>query len=156
VALDASQWCGRRAKGSAACDYALAQALGQQARERPATAHDGINKMVEALRRAISTEPGLDDAGPHRVLALVYLRAPGWPLGPGDAEQGLAEAREAVARSPDHPPNQLALGEGLKKNGRSVEARAAYERALSLAQARDGDDPDAPEWVAEAEQALAR
>ena len=155
VAIEASQWCERRAPDSAACAYALAQALGQQARERPSTSHDGLEKMVKALRRAATAEPGLDEGGPERVLALVYLRAPGWPLGPGDPDAGLAAAQEAVALAPDHPPNQLALAEALARSGRREEARAAHERALALARQRSAaGDPDAPEWVAEAERGL--
>ena len=153
VALDAAQWCLRRAPGRAECDYALAEALGQQAREQPATAHDGLAKMVEALRRVIAVSPGLDEAGPHRVLALVLLRAPGWPAGPGDAEEGLVQARKAVALAPGQPLNELALSEALRKTGRDSEAKAAGLRALALARARRSD-PDAREWVEAAEAAL--
>lgn len=153
VGVEAAQLCGQRAPAAAACDYALAIALGQQARERHATGHDGLARMVEALRRAIASEPRLDGAGPHRVLALVYLRAPGWPAGPGDTEAGLAEARQAVTLAPDHPANQLALAEALRRNGRPDDARAAYLHALELARSAAGD-PEAPEWLAEATKGL--
>jgi len=157
LGLQAAQLCGRSPGADARCDYWLAIALGLQARERPATAHDAVGKMVEALRRAIARAPDLEEAAPHRVLALVLLRAPGWPLGPGDDETGLAEAREAASRFPDHPPNQLTLGEALRKNGRPDEARAAFTRARDDAQARSAaGDRDAPEWEAEAARALAR
>lgn len=157
IALQAAQWCGRRDPADPRCDYWLAVALGLQAREQPSTGHDGVNKMVEALRRVIARAPGLEEAGPHRVLALVLLRAPGWPLGPGDPEAGLVEAENAVALFPDYPPNQLAFGEALRRNGRAEESRAAClrarDRARALAAARD---PDAPGWDDEAAQALAR
>jgi tetratricopeptide (TPR) repeat protein len=150
LAIDAAQWCGRRAAASPACDYALAQALGQQARESPSSSRDGLERMVKALERAAAADPGLDFGGPARVLALVHLRAPGWPLGPGAADAGLAFAEKAVALAPDHPPNQLALAEALARNGRTREAAAAYGRALALAREREAaGDPDAPEWVAE-------
>ena len=153
LAVEAAQWCGRRAPASPACDYALAQALGQQARESPSTSRDGLERMVKALERAAAADPGLDSGGPARVLALVHLRAPGWPLGPGDAEAGLAFAEKAVALAPDHPPNQLVLAEALARNGRAREAGAAYARALALAREREAaGDPDAPEWVADAER----
>ena len=87
------QWCQRRAPAEAACDYRLAIALGQQARERPSTGKDALGKMVGLLRKAIAAAPALDSGGPHRVLALVLLRAPGWPMGPGDPEAALEEAR---------------------------------------------------------------
>jgi hypothetical protein len=153
AAVEGGQWCQRRAPGSPVCDYWLAVGLGLQARERSATAKAGLKVMVAALRRAAAADPGLDQAGPHRVLALVLLRAPGWPLGPGDAESALAEARAAVALAPDHPPNQSALGEALLANGRAEEGRAALGRALARARAAAGD-PDAPDWIREAERLL--
>ncbi|MGE5234517.1 MAG: hypothetical protein ACM3OB_10435 [Acidobacteriota bacterium] len=157
TSLDAAQWCGRRAPAAAGCDYALAIALGQQARERPATAEDGLQKMVAALRRAIDAAPELDEAGPHRVLALLLLRAPGWPAGPGDPDEGLTEAEKAATLRPDYPPNQLALGEALRTAGKDDQALAAYQRAQALAQARaTAGDPDAAEWQHEAAAALAR
>ena len=58
-------------------------------------------RMVKLLREAIAADPRLDHAGPHRVLALVLLRAPGWPVGPGDPEGALGEARAAAALFPD-------------------------------------------------------
>ncbi len=152
-AVEAGQWCGRRAPASPVCDYWLAVALGLQARERPATAKEGLKIMVAALRRAAAADPRQDQAGPHRVLALVLLRAPGWPLGPGNPEAALPEARAAAELAPDHPPNQSALGEALIANDRKEEGRAALERALGLARKRaTSGDPDAPDWIREAER----
>jgi len=157
AAVQAGQWCQRRAPRSPACDYALAIALGQQARERPATAADGLARMVELLRGAARAEPALDGAGPHRVLALLLLRAPGWPAGPGDPEEALAEAHRAVSLAPDHPHNGLVLAEALARNGRRGEARREYERALALAEEADRRGlPEAVGWAAEARVGLAR
>jgi Flp pilus assembly protein TadD len=64
-------------------------------------------------------------------------------------------ARAAAALAPDHPPNQSALGEALLANDRSDEGRAALGRALDLARARAAaGDPDAPDWIREAERLL--
>jgi len=156
-AVQAGQWCARRAPGSPTCDYWLALALGQQARERPSTASDGLKLMAGALRRAGAGDPRLDLAGPHRVLAVLLLRAPAWPLGPGDAEEGLAEARKAVALFPDHPPNRLALAEALLANDHREEGRAEASQTLGAAQRlAAAGDPDAPEWARDAERLLAR
>ncbi|HET6922259.1 MAG TPA: hypothetical protein VFI16_03830, partial [Anaeromyxobacteraceae bacterium] len=130
AAVEAGQWCLRRAPDDPACDYWLAVGLGLQARERPATAAEGLKLMAAALKRAAAADPRLDLGGPHRVLALVLLRAPAWPLGPGDPEAALAEARAGAALAPDHPPNQSTLGEALIANDRSDEGRAALGRAL--------------------------
>jgi hypothetical protein len=149
------QWCQRRAPTDAECDYRLAIALGQQARERASTGKDALGKMVELLRKAIAAAPSLDAGGPHRVLALVLLRAPGWPIGPGDPESGLAEARAAVGLFPDAAENQLALAEALGANDQDDAARGAYRRALELAEvAGRAGEPDADRWRADATAGL--
>jgi hypothetical protein len=156
-AVDAGQWCEARAPGNALCDYALALALGVQARERHATAARGLPLMVERLRRAAGRDPSIDQAGPERVLALVLVRAPAWPLGPGDPEGALDAARAAAARFPDHPPNRLALAEALAATGEAAAAAVEAERALALARAgAEAGDPDADGWVREAEIVLGR
>lgn len=154
-AVEAAQWCGRIAPADAACDYWLGAALGVQARERPTTAMDALPQIEAAFRRAREALPGLDEAGPDRALALLYLRAPGWPAGPGNLDLGLEHARQALARQPDYPPNLLAVAEALAASGDAAASRDACRRALVLARARAaGGDRDAPEWVAEAEKAL--
>lgn len=156
-AVQVAQWCGRRRPDEPACDYWLAIAVGVQARELRQTAEDGLKTMVAALTRAIGKDPAYDHAGPHRVLALVLVRAPGWPLGPGDPETGLEHAQRAVALSPDHAPNVLALAEALSDTKDRAGSRTAYLKARRLAAAaRDAGDPDAAEWIAEADRALAR
>ena len=157
AAVRAGERCRERAAGSPACEYALAMALGQQARERPATALDGLKEMIASLGLAIEGDERQDRAGPRRVLALVYLRAPGWPSGPGDPDAALEEAQRAVSLFPDHPPNQLALGEALEKTGDPDGAVAAYRRARALASGlSEGGAPAAADWLAEARRALSR
>ena len=154
-AVESGETCSARAPGDPRCDYALALALGVQARERPATAIPSLKLMLERLRRAEAADPALDLAGPERVMALVLLRAPGWPLGPGDPESGLAQARRAAARFPDHPPNQLALAEALLATGAAEEGRAAARRAVELARAgASRGDPDSARWAADGERLL--
>jgi hypothetical protein len=107
--------------------------------------------MIERLRAAIELDPGLDHGGPHRVLALVYLRAPGWPTGPGDPELGLDEARRAVALDPGHPPNRLCLAEALVATDDIQGGRREYEAAAELAREHlDLGTPEAGEWLDEA------
>lgn len=156
-AVQTAQWCRRRDPELAACEYWLAVAVGLQAREVRVTADDGLKTMIPALKRAIEKDPDYDDAGPHRVMALVLLRAPGWPVGPGDVEAGLEHARQAVALRPDYPPNQFALAEALAANKDREGAREAYIRGKALAAGRrEAMDPDAPFWIVEADEALAK
>jgi hypothetical protein len=140
---------------AAACLYGSAVALGLNAREHPTRAGAILNNMLDTLARAESADPNYSEAGPARVRALVLIRAPGWPLGPGDAEAGLVAARRAVMLRPLYPPNLLALAEGLAKMGDGSAARENYARAhdaaLALPAAADRD-----EWLREADQGLQR
>jgi hypothetical protein len=110
---------------------------------------------LDALTRAESADPNYDEAGPARVRALVLIRAPGWPLGPGDAEAGLAAARRAASLRPNYPANLLALAEALAKTGDASGSRECYARArdaaLALPAAADRD-----EWLRDADQGLQR
>jgi tetratricopeptide (TPR) repeat protein len=156
-AVHTAQWCRRAAEDSAACRFWLAVALGLQARERRSTGLDAMPKMVELLLAADRSEPELEEAGPSRVLALLYLRAPGWPTGPGDPDLGLEYAERAVTLRPDYPPNLLALAEALAAVDESRRSREAYEQALALAEPQASSGvPDAGEWAAEAARALGK
>ena len=154
-AVIVGQLCEENVPAAAACDYWLAAALGLQARERSATGRDALPRMVDLLRRAVRNDPDIDHAGPHRLLAIVLLRAPGWPLGPGDPDAALPEAEAAARAAPEFPPNQLALGDALKQKGRAAEARSPYSQALRLAMDAAGrGDPDAAGWADDARAAL--
>jgi hypothetical protein len=155
-AVQACQWCRRLAPAKVECRYRLALALGQQARERPSTGVDALPQIVSLLEQVIAADPLLDAAGGHRVLALVLLRAPGWPAGPGDPEAGLEHAREADVLVPAHPANLLVLGEALEKNGRPAQASQTFARAEAQAEVREAaGDPDAREWIESAVRARA-
>jgi hypothetical protein len=135
----------------------MAISLGVQARERRSTGLDAVGLMVERLQAAIELDPGLDHGGPHRVLALLYLRAPGWPTGPGDPDLGLEEARLALAEAPGYPPNRLCLAEALVATEDPEGGRREYQAAAELAREwLDRGAPDAGEWLEEAESCLDR
>jgi len=155
-AVQAAQWCVGIQPDSAVCSYWMGAALGLQARERHATALDALPRIEQAFQKAAAGDPTLEQGGPDRALALLYLRAPGWPTGPGDPEKGLVHARKAVELGRDYPPNHLALAEALAANGDAEGGRQGWSRALELARAmKDAGDRDAIEWIQEAETALA-
>src|SRR5882757_5162428 len=156
LAADASrdaQACLSRDPQAAACLYGRALALGLEARAHPVRAGEFLGNMLDALTGAESADPNYDEAGPARVRALVLIRAPGWPLGPGDTEAGLAAARRAVMLRPLYPPNLLALAEASAKTGDGNSAREYYARAHDAALALPGA-ADRDEWLREAEQGL--
>ena len=136
-----------------ACLYGHAVALGLEARAHPTRAGDLLNTMLAALTSAEAADASFDEAGPARVRALVLVRAPGWPLGPGDPDEGLAAARRAVGLRPQYPPNLLALAEALAKTGDANGARKNYALARSVAEALP-PTTDRDDWLREADQAL--
>jgi hypothetical protein len=147
--------CLAREPQAAACLYGHAIALGLEARVHPTRAGESLAGMLDALARADAVDPDYDEAGPARVRALVLIRAPGWPLGPGDAEAGLAAARRAVSQRPLYPANLLALAEALAKTGDAGGARENYARAHDAALALPAAD-NRDEWLREAEQGMRR
>jgi hypothetical protein len=145
--------CLALAPQAAACLYSHAVALGLQARAHPLHAADYLKSMLDALSGAEAAASDYDQAGPARVRALVLVRAPSWPLGPGDADAGLAAARRAVALKPQYPPNWLAQAEAQSKTGDLRGARESYSRARDLAQGLP-PGPDRDDWLHEADQGL--
>jgi hypothetical protein len=154
-AESAAQACLQLSPQAPACLYYHGVALGLQARAHPLRANELLKSMLDSLTAAEAADPGYDQAGPERVKAMVLLRAPGWPLGPGDIDTGVTEARRAVQLRPEHPPNQLALAEALSKSGDAAGARDAYQRARSLAQASP-PSADRDDWLKQVDQGLRR
>jgi hypothetical protein len=147
--------CLSREPRSAACLYGRAVALGLNARAHPTRAGESLSDMLDTLTLAESADPDYDEAGPARVRALVLLRAPGWPLGPGDADAALVAARRAASLRPLYPPNLLALAEALAKTGDMSGARESYVRARDAALALP-DTPDRDDWLSESDKGLRR
>ena len=158
LAADANrdaQACLDQAPQAVACLYYHAIALGLDARAHPLHAGDSLKSMIESLTRAEAADPEFDQAGPARVKALVLVKAPAWPLGPGDPDAGLASARRAVSLKPQYPANVLALAEALAKTGDAAGARENYMRARDLAQGL-APSSDRDDWLREAQQALGK
>jgi hypothetical protein len=158
LAADANrdaQACLDQAPQAVACLYYHAIALGLEARAHPLHAADALKNMLDFLTRAEAVGPEYDQAGPARVKALVLVKAPAWPLGPGDPEAGVTSARRAVSLRPQYPANVLALAEALAKIGDAAGAHENYLQARDLAQALPPSS-DRDDWLRQAEQALGK
>lgn len=151
-AVQAASQCQRRAPGTVRCDYWQAVALGLSAREHILTALGELPRIIALLKKVEAADAGFDDAGASRVLALLLVRAPGWPTGPGSPDDALVEAQKAVALSPKHPLNHAALAEALAATGDVDGAKAAYARAIELGKQRG--DADGAVWAAQATASL--
>jgi predicted Zn-dependent protease len=151
----AAAQCMAQQPDAAACLYGSALADGLEARLHPTHAVEQLKKMLDLLGRAESADATYDEGGPSRVKALVLVRAPAWPLGPGDADGAVLAARRAVELRPKYPPNQLALAEALAKTGNATDAHDVFERARQAALSQPAS-PDRDTWLKQAEEGLQR
>jgi hypothetical protein len=115
--------------------YYRAVNLGIAIEKHPITALKSLDRLVASLDKAIALAPDVHNAGPYRVLGMVYLKAPPWPQGIGDGDKSLDLLQEAVRRSPEYPMNRIFHARALwevegEEAGREI---AAYlEEALRL------------------------
>lgn len=152
-----AQQCVAEAPQNGDCHYEWAQVLGLTARERPVQAVALLKQMLTSLKQADALDPAFDHAGPARLTAVVLLRAPGWPLGPGDPDAALIAAQRAVAEDAVYPPNLITLAQAQAKTDAPAKARASYEQArAALASFTDGPGAlaDRSQWQHDIEQGL--
>jgi hypothetical protein len=144
AATASAQQCLAHSEEDAMCQYAQAQVLGLTAREHPVQAAALLKQMLAFLMKAEGQDPALDHAGPARLTAVVLLRAPPWPLGPGDVDGALVAAQRAVQRDAGYPPNLITLAQAQAKAENTAQARASFEKARAAVQAWSGAADQAP------------
>jgi hypothetical protein len=152
-AMTSAQQCLARAPDNGACHYAQAQVLGLSARERPLQAAALLKDMLTSLAKAEVADAALDHAGPARLTAVVLLRAPPWPLGPGDVDAAVAAAQRAVKRDPAYPPNLIVLAQAQARSDGAPQARVTFARAQAAVQAWPVDAERTP-WQATIAQGM--
>jgi hypothetical protein len=148
AATASAQQCLAQFPDSGACQYAQAQVQGLTARAKPLEAPALLKDMLASLTKAEARDPALDHAGPARLTAIVLLRAPPWPLGPGDVDAALTAAQRAVQRDPAYPPNLITLGQAQARSVGVPPARATFVKAQQAVQAWAGTASDQPAEVA--------
>jgi hypothetical protein len=148
AATASARQCLAQAPDSGSCQYAQAQVQGLSARARPLEAPSQLKDMLASLTKAEAQDPGLDHAGPARLSAVVLLRAPPWPLGPGDVDAAVSAAQRAVQREPGYPPNLITLGQAQARGVGIPAARATFTKAQQAVQAWMGDPSEPPAVVA--------
>jgi hypothetical protein len=161
-ATASARQCLAQAPDSGTCQYAQAQVQGLTARARPLEAPSQLKDMLASLTKAEAQDPDLDHAGPARLAAVVLLRAPPWPLGPGDVDAAVTAAQRAVQREPGYPPNLIALGQAQAKGVGAPAARVTFTQAQQAVQAWRGTPSedqavvaaDRVRWQQQAEQGL--
>ena len=82
---------------------------------------DGVKILEGRMRQLIANKSTFIYGGPDRVLAMLYMRAPGAPLSVGDYDKALTHMQRALTIEPHWLENQLSMAElefrlGKKKN----------------------------------------
>jgi hypothetical protein len=147
-----AQQCLALSADHASCQYAQAQVLGLTAREHPLQAAALLKQMLGYLTKAESLDPALDHAGPARLTAVVLLRAPPWPLGPGDVDGAVVAAQRAVQRDSTYPPNLITLAQAEARGASAPQARATFAQAQLAVQAWPGAGSEAAAAATERSQ----
>jgi tetratricopeptide (TPR) repeat protein len=78
-----------------------------------ASALTQIPKIVKLLEFAATIDQAYDQGGPLRVLGLIRLEAPPWPLSEGDITEALKLLSTAVRIAPNNSTNHLYLAKIL-------------------------------------------
>ncbi|MED5353241.1 MAG: tetratricopeptide repeat protein [Nitrospinota bacterium] len=89
-----------------------------------------IGPFKEDMEKAVSLDPTVSHAGPHRALGKLYLELP-FILG-GDLGKSTFHLQEAVRLAPDYAENYLGLAQVLIKNNNSIEARETLNKLMQL------------------------
>ncbi len=116
----------------------------------------GLNAVAEmepALKRAGEIDERYDYAGPLRVLGILLLRTPAPPVSIGSPRKGLRLLQRTVELFPDYPENYIYLGEALRETGRADEAKAAWQKVLTLRAPADRQS-EAERWLKQAQTLL--
>ena len=72
---------------------------------------NGLETIVQRMKQLIDLKSTYVYGGPDRVLAIVLMRAPGSPLGPGDWDLSETHMKKALEIDPNWPENQLYMAE---------------------------------------------
>ncbi len=133
--------------------YFKAVFLGLRAQIQEVGGLDLLPEMVASARRAVEIDETYDDGGPLIALGVVLVKAPAWPHGVGDPDEGIEVLERAVALS-DYPLNRLMLGSALIEVGQKT--AGCRELAAVLAAPKRGRWAKTGEQHREAAQLLLR
>jgi tetratricopeptide (TPR) repeat protein len=109
-------------------------------------------KFKERLARAEAIEPGFEGGAIQMSWGRLYYELP-WPK--HDAKLSEKFLRDSIARNAENVRANVYLGDLLLDEGRKDEARAAYQRAVTIAVVPGkGDPPEQRRWQVVAREAL--
>jgi tetratricopeptide (TPR) repeat protein len=112
--------------------YFKGAAVGLRASVQLAPTRETQARIEEPLSRLLEIDTSFERGGVLRILGTLYVKAPAWPAGVGDVDEGLELLERAVAEYPDEPLNHFFLAEAYAKLGRFDAARAALLAVLGF------------------------
>lgn len=130
--------------GAAFC--ALGLNLGQSARTKTLGALKLVPQIEAAWLAAARLDPKFNHAAPHRLLALLYDGAPGWPISIGSRSEARTNFLKAVQLAPDYADNWLSFLEVCLDWNDLKTARSLIPRTTA-AMAASRQQLNAPEWA---------
>ena len=92
--------------------YYKATFMGFRAQAHQTKANAMIPEIVEEVRRGIEIDASYDDAAGLMFLGMILVKAPAWPHGVGDPEEGIETLRRG-AKTSSYPLNRLILAKAL-------------------------------------------
>lgn len=110
--------------------YYYAAFIGFRAQLQEVGGLDLLPEIVEHGRRAIEIDETFNDAAPLMMMGMVLLKAPAWPHGVGDPEEGL-EMLERGVELTDYPLNRLIYAKGLLIDGQRTAACKQLAKVLA-------------------------
>lgn len=102
--------------------YLTAYLAGLEAENNPLMGLKLVKEIEHNALLALERNPGVDHAGPARMLGELYLRAPGPPTSVGDMEKSIEYFRQAVDIDPNWAENRKGLIEALIEDEQTDEA----------------------------------
>lgn len=110
--------------------YYAAASAGLVAESQLAPSRSFQEAIEQPALMLVEIAPHYEAGGGLRILGALYVKAPTWPVGVGDLEEGTALLERAVADYPGHPLNHLFLAEAYAKVNRREDAIARLRTVL--------------------------
>lgn len=127
----------------ARAQFLYAEALGLRVRQHPSLAITLLGELHQHALAAYRTDRRIRNGAPIRLLGMLLSKAPPWPQGPGDPDEGMKLLDEALAAFPDRPEAYAHKAEVLLDQSRIKEA----EQWLTQATKRQRSDPRAQKII---------
>ena len=110
-----------------------------------------IKPFKNDMETAIRLDPSVNEGGPHRALANLYLKLP-YLLG-GDLDRSIIHFREAVRLGPEFGENYLGLAEAYIENENFILAKDTLRTLLNM-ESRSQKEESMRAWQIEARSIL--